>query len=325
MQANKDKVLIKQLPPETHTSSGLVIPDSVKKNQAYGTVISIGPYDKSLYGEILVGDTVGFSKYAGEEIEIEGELHLIMHPGVLMTIIRDGKYIPVGSVLIVEIESKYKKTEKVGNIELVLDVPVEQNGEDVFFDKRSRINPFGIVKAIPVVQPIDHNGTGIEAIIREGDEIYFRYMNIADETSYLEKSVTDLSEKRIIRVPYQDVFAIVRDGQIIPVGDWVLGEKYIDGEGEEVQMGVTTIKVKYTASGIIEAVNMKPSVNKAVVRYCNGNTLKPGDIIFSKLGINFENEINGQKFYCFTQDFQVDAIVGRVGCKKCKTNCPCKK
>lgn len=325
MQANKDKIFIKQLPPETHTASGLVIPENARRNQSYGIVKSVGSYDKSLYGDIQVGDKVGFSIYAGEPVYIDGEDYLVMHPGVLMTIIKDGKYIPVGSVLIVEIESKYKKTEKVGELELLLDLPKVTNGEEVFFDKRSRIEPRGKVIGIPTVIPIDPEGVSIEPIIQDGDEIYFRYMNIADETSYLEKSITDFSEKRIIRVPYHDVFAIVRDGKIIPVGDWILGDKYIECEGEELDMGVTTIKVKYTASGLVESINDKPSVHKAVVRYCNGNTLKSGDIIFSRIGINFENDINGKSYYCFRREFQVDAIVGYVGCKNCKTNCPCKK
>jgi chaperonin GroES len=324
MQANKDKVFIKQRPPETHTASGLVIPDNVRRNQAYGTVGLVGDYDKSIYGEIQVGDKVGFSKYAGEPVYIEGEDYLVMHPGVLMTVIKDGKHFPVGSNLIVEIESKYKKTEKVGNLELVLDLPKVTNGEDVFFNKRSRIEPKGKVIGIPSVIPIDPEGITIDPIIQDGDEIYFRYMNIADETSYLEKSVTDFSEKRTIRVPYHDVFAIVRAGEIITVGDWVLGEKYIEGDGEELDMGVTTIKVTYTASGLVESINDKPSVHKAVVRHCNSSVLKPGDIMFSKIGINFENEINGKKYYCFREGFQVDAIVGR-NCEKCKTNCPCKK
>lgn len=320
--ANKNKVFIKQLPPETHTASGLVIPDTAKRNQSYGIVQWIGPYDKSKFGDIHVGDKVGFSIYAGEPTNIDGEDYLVMHPGVLMTIIKDGKYLPVGSVLIVEIESKYKKTEKVGGLELVLDLPKITNGEEVFFDKRSRIEPKGKVIGIPSVMPIDPEGVSIDPIIQDGDEIYFRYMNIADETAYLEKAITDFSEKRIIRVPYHDVFAIVRDGEIVPIGDWVLGDKYIDEEGEDLDMGVTTIKVKYTPSGLVESINDKPSVHKAVVRYCNGDTLRSGDIIFSRIGINFENEINGKKYYCFREGFQVDAIVGRK-CDKCR-NCQCK-
>ncbi len=320
MQANKDKVFIKQLPPETHTASGLVIPDTAKRNQSYGIVTFIGPYDKSKFGDIQVGDKVGFSIYAGEPTNIDGEDYLVMHPGVLITIIKGEKYIPVGSVLIVEIESKYKKTEKVGNLELVLDLPKVTNGEEVFYNKRDRIEPKGRVIGIPSIIPIDPEGIEIDPIIQDGDEIYFRYMNIADETSYLEKGVTDFSEKRILRIPYHDVFAIVRDGKIIPVGDWVLGSKYIDGDGEDMDMGVTTIKVKYTASGLVESINDKPSTHKSVVRYYSGTDLKAGDIIFSRIGINFENEVNGETFYCFQKTFQVDAVLGNVECEKCLLN-----
>ena len=49
--------------------------------------------------------------------------------------------------------------------------------------------------------------------------------------------------------------------------------------------------------------------------------LKCGDIVYSKVGINFENEINGKRYFCFLQNYQADAVLGNVKCD----NCICKK
>ena len=326
--ANKNKVFIKQVEPETKTVSGLYIPDTVLRNQLYGIVVSVGEYDKAKYGEINVGDKVAFGKYAGEPFEQDGENYLVMHPGVLFSVIKEEKLYPIGSLVIVEIETMYRETVKMGGVELLLDLPKQEKDQDIFFDKRSRILNYGKAIAVPTIQPVDVEGNEIEATIQEGDDIHFRFMNIADEKSYLEKSVNDFSEKRTLRVPYEDIFCIVRNGEIIPVGEWVLGEPYIDSEGEEVSMpigagGSTTIKVNLSSSGLITSVNDKPSIHKAIVRYAGAFkgeevVLRNGDIIFSKIGINFENEINGKSYYCFLQSYQVDVIVGYVGCGGCK-------
>jgi chaperonin GroES len=328
----RNKAIIKQLEAETQTASGIFIPDNVQKKQKSGIVIAIGEYDKDEYGEILVGDIVCFSEYAGEKVNFENGELLVMHPGVFLSVIRDGKHQALGSNLIVEIESRYKKTETVGNIELLLDVPITSNGEEIFFNKGERLKYSGKVVSIPTVQPKDDANNLIDAILKTGDEIYFRYMNVSDIRAYLDKKIDDYSETYTIRVPYEDVFCTVRDSKIIPVGDWVLGEPFIEGNGVMVKMptgnnGVTNIKVEYYENtNLIKSVNKKESTNQVVARHIGSfkgkkSELKCGDIVYSKVGINFENEINGKRYFCFLQNYQADAVLGNVKCD----NCICKK
>lgn len=332
MQPGKNKILIKPLPPETHTASGLAIPDSVQKNRILGTVIGVGDYDKSKYGTIEVGDTVSFGKYAGEPLF---DL-LVMHPGVLYSVVKDGQHQALGSFVIVELEQKYKKSETVGGVELILDVPLTEKDQDVFFNKGERLSYFGTVLSVPSIEPTDDSGRHIVPVVSKGEKVYFRFMNVSNETSYLEKSVSDFSEKFTIRVPYEDIFCTVSDGLIKAVGEWVLGESFIDGDGEMVDMpigggGVTTVKVQYHGTtNLVKSVNTQTSKKKAVVKYVSSlrdysTSLKVNDIVFSSMGLNFENEIEGKKYYCFLESYQADAVVGHVGCERCKNNCPCKK
>jgi hypothetical protein len=236
----------------------------------------------------------------------------------------------------VELEQKYKKSETVGGVELILDVPLTEKDQDVFFNKGERLSYFGTVLSVPSIEPTDDSGRHIVPVVNKGEKVYFRFMNVSNETSYLEKSISDFSEKFTIRVPYEDIFCTVCDGQIEAVGEWVLGESFIDGDGEMVDMpigggGVTTVKVQYHGNtNLVKSVNTQTSKKKAVVKYVSSlrdypTSLKVNDIVFSSMGLNFENEIEGKKYYCFLESYQADAVVGHVGCEKCKNNCPCKK
>ena len=333
MTPGKNKILIKPLPPETHTASGLAIPESVQKSRILGTVEAVGDYDKSKYGIIEVGDTVSFGIYAGEPLL---DL-LVMHPGVLYSVVKDGEHQALGSFVIVELEQRYKKTETVGGVEILLDVPIkDKDGNDTFFNKGKRVTYSGKVLSVPSIEPMDGSERYIVPAVNIGDEIYFRFMNSANQISYLEKSISDFSEKSTIRVPYEDIFCVVTDGEIKAVGEWVLGESFIDGEGEMVDMpisggGTTTMRVEYFGkTNLVKSVNTEVSKKKAVVKYVSSlrdfpTALRVGDIVFSSLGLNFENEIAGKKYFCFLESYQADAVVGHIGCEKCKNNCPCKK
>ena len=73
-----DRVLIKPVPAEETTLSGIIIPDSAKEKPLKGTVLATGDGTKDEKMVVKEGDTVLYGKYAGTEIELEGEKYLIM-------------------------------------------------------------------------------------------------------------------------------------------------------------------------------------------------------------------------------------------------------
>ncbi len=87
-----DRVLIKRLEGEEVTKGGIIIPDSAKEKPIKGLVVAAGPGKTSDDGKTITmnvkaGDTVLFSKYAGTEIKIDGEDHLVMREDDILAII----------------------------------------------------------------------------------------------------------------------------------------------------------------------------------------------------------------------------------------------
>ena len=82
-----DRVLIKPAAAEEKTIGGIIIPDSAKEKPLKGEVMAVGNGTKDEPMVLKAGDKVLYGKYAGTEIEIEGELYLIMRQSdVLATI-----------------------------------------------------------------------------------------------------------------------------------------------------------------------------------------------------------------------------------------------
>ncbi len=90
----RDRLLVKRLAEEEKTKGGIIIPDTAKESPAEGEVVAVGPGRKDENGkliavEVSVGDKVLFSKYAGTEVKIDGEEHLIMSEDDVLGIVED--------------------------------------------------------------------------------------------------------------------------------------------------------------------------------------------------------------------------------------------
>ena len=73
-----DRVLIRPAAQEEKTVSGIIIPDSAKEKPLKGEVVAVGDGTKDEAMVLKAGDIVLHGKYAGTEIEHEGEKYLIM-------------------------------------------------------------------------------------------------------------------------------------------------------------------------------------------------------------------------------------------------------
>lgn len=82
-----DRVLVKPAAAETKTASGIIIPDSAKEKPLKGEVLAIGNGTKDEEMVVKVGDTVLYGKYAGTELDLDGEKYLIMRQSDILAII----------------------------------------------------------------------------------------------------------------------------------------------------------------------------------------------------------------------------------------------
>jgi chaperonin GroES len=79
----QDRILVRRIEEEETTKGGIIIPDTAKEKPQEGKIIAVGKGKVSDDGKVTPldvkkGDRILFSKYAGTEINIEGEEHLII-------------------------------------------------------------------------------------------------------------------------------------------------------------------------------------------------------------------------------------------------------
>jgi len=82
-----DRVLIAPAAAEEKTVGGIIIPDTAKEKPLKGQVVAVGGGTKDEEMVLKVGDTVLYGKYAGTELEIEGEKYLIMRQSDVLAVL----------------------------------------------------------------------------------------------------------------------------------------------------------------------------------------------------------------------------------------------
>ena len=87
-----DRVIVKRIEEEETTKGGIIIPDTAKEKPIEGKVVAVGggkvlENGKKLSLEVKKGDKVLFGKYAGTDIQIKGEEHLIMREDDIIAIV----------------------------------------------------------------------------------------------------------------------------------------------------------------------------------------------------------------------------------------------
>jgi chaperonin GroES len=87
-----DRVIVKRVEEESKTKGGIIIPDTAKEKPVEGKVIAVGDGKladdgKKIPLQVKAGAKILFGKYAGTEIQIDGEEHLIMREDDIIAVI----------------------------------------------------------------------------------------------------------------------------------------------------------------------------------------------------------------------------------------------
>jgi chaperonin GroES len=87
-----DRLIVKRLEEEERTKGGIIIPDTAKEKPIEGKVIAVGDGRIKEDGTkipmgVKKGDRILFAKYAGTEVKIDGEEHLVMKEDDVLAII----------------------------------------------------------------------------------------------------------------------------------------------------------------------------------------------------------------------------------------------
>lgn len=86
-----DRVVIQKLDAEEKTKSGIVLTGSAKERPAEALVVAIGPGavvdGKRIEMDVKVGDKILHSKYAGNEVKVDGEEYVILREEDILAIV----------------------------------------------------------------------------------------------------------------------------------------------------------------------------------------------------------------------------------------------
>lgn len=87
-----NRVLVQQQEAEEKLHGGIILPDSAKKKPETAVVVAVGPGSKDKDGQLIampvkVGDVVLLDKYAGQQVEIDGEEYQILKADDIIAIV----------------------------------------------------------------------------------------------------------------------------------------------------------------------------------------------------------------------------------------------
>ena len=86
-----DRVVIKSCEVEETTKSGLILTGNAKEKPQMAEVIAVGPGGvvdgKDVTRSVNVGDKVIYSKYAGNEVKLDGEEYIIVRQSDILAVV----------------------------------------------------------------------------------------------------------------------------------------------------------------------------------------------------------------------------------------------
>jgi chaperonin GroES len=87
-----DRLIIRRMDEDQTTAGGIIIPDTAKEKPSQGRVVYAGPGRRDDSGkmipmEVQKGDRILFSKYAGTDVTLDGEEHLIISEDDVLAIL----------------------------------------------------------------------------------------------------------------------------------------------------------------------------------------------------------------------------------------------
>lgn len=151
--------------------------------------------------------------------------------------------------------------------------------KDPTYEPEWNVTTYGKVHSTPNRVETQWAEDDFQLNVKSGDKLYFNYQTLLDESNCITEDGVDYWG-----VEYFQAIATVRDGEIYPVGSYILIEP-IDEEFKHSFLIIPdSCKKKETNRGRVYSSNL-PEIPKGSI------------VEFDAVG-KFENEIEGKKLYC---------------------------
>ena len=88
----EDRILVKRVDEKEQKRGNIIIPDTAKEKPMEGKVIAVGTGKRDKEGkrtpvDVKVGERILFGKYAGTEIKLDNEEHVILREDEVLGVI----------------------------------------------------------------------------------------------------------------------------------------------------------------------------------------------------------------------------------------------
>lgn len=203
---------------------------------------------------------------------------------------------PVYDKILVEVESEWKSEVKTksGIVGIVFENDVDRSVGAIRCGRIVAV-PRAISKQHYILKDVKEE-------VKVNDFAYFHFNAITTDS----KVDIKIHGKPYYLVGLEDLFCIVRDGQIIMYASRVLAEPLYDEDLIDVGLWG---KARKSSSGIITEIHVGHNHKKARLVHIgnplNGHkelNVRPGDIIYYDKDADFENEVEGKKYFCMIQE-----------------------
>ncbi len=88
-----DRVVLKQCEAEETTKSGIILAGSAQEKPQEAEVVAVGPGGnvdgKEITMQVKAGDKVIYSKYAGNEVKLDGEEYIIVKQNDILAVVTE--------------------------------------------------------------------------------------------------------------------------------------------------------------------------------------------------------------------------------------------
>ena len=86
-----DRVVVKSVDSEETTKSGIVLPGAAKEKPQMAEVVAVGPGGnidgKEVTMQVKLGDKVIYSKYAGNEVKLDGTEYIVIRQSDILAVV----------------------------------------------------------------------------------------------------------------------------------------------------------------------------------------------------------------------------------------------
>ena len=88
-----DRILVRRVDADEQVKGGIIIPDTAKETPQEAEVVAVGPGKRNKNGDVIApavksGEKILIGKYAGTEIEVDGNEYVIVNEDDVLGILQ---------------------------------------------------------------------------------------------------------------------------------------------------------------------------------------------------------------------------------------------